>query len=74
MESNISRDHIAMEAMKVIIQASKRDATSFWNRLKRKITGTGNVATDYPSEKKVAKLAYEYADAMIAERDKNKEE
>lgn len=73
MESNISRDHIALEAMKCIMMTAKRRRT-LWNRV---------VTLFFPSEEESvinynnegqAKTAYQIADAMIKERNKTKEE
>lgn len=73
MESNITRDHIAMEAMKVLMYKIIKESTPFWYRLAR-FFGYGKVKTLIPDRKSISKLAYEFADAMIAEREKNKEE
>lgn len=73
MESNISRDHLAMEAMKTLIQVSVRDSSPIIWRIKRWF-GASDSRTSAVKPNVVAKLAYEYADAMIAEREKNKEE
>lgn len=69
MESNISRDHYALEAMKFIMMTAKRRRT-LWNRI---------VTLFFPSKEvsiteKQAKAAYQIADAMIKERNKTKEE
>lgn len=73
MESNISRDHIALEAMKCIMMSAKRRRT-LWNRI---------VTLFYPSKEASvisynfegqAEKAYQIADAMIKERNKTKEE
>lgn len=73
MEPNISRDHIALEAMKCIMMTAKRRRT-LWNRV---------VTLFFPSEEESvinynhegqAKAAYQIADAMIKERNKTKEE
>ena len=73
MESNISRDHIALEAMKCMMMTAKCRRT-LWNRV---------VTLFFPSEEESvinynhegqAKAAYQIADAMIKERNKTKEE
>ncbi|MBQ7822984.1 MAG: hypothetical protein IJ338_02220 [Bacteroidaceae bacterium] len=76
MESNISRDHLAMEAMKVILDKTLSEHYSFIERIKMWLFSGKSIPilTSCPNEEKVAKLAYKYADAMIAERDKDKEE
>lgn len=70
MESNISRDHIALEAMKIIIETSFYREETLWNKI-RALFGFGHNATDCIMKGTVAaKRAYEYADAMIEEREK----
>lgn len=73
MESNISRDYIALEAMKCIMMTAKRRRT-LWNRV---------ITLFFPSEEESvinynhegqAKAACQIADAMIKERNKTKEE
>lgn len=77
MESNISRDHLAMEAMKVLLDngvAISAKPITFSDKV-RKFLGlpyNGEVQDNYIKE--ISKGAYEIADAMIAERDKDKEE
>ena len=66
--SNISKDHIALEAMKVLMQISAKDNTPFWGRILR-FFGRGDVKTSVISTAHVADNAYRYADAMIAERE-----
>lgn len=61
MESNISKDHIALEAMAVILSKS--------------IEVKRNKFRDYddfnlPDPKGLAETAYDYAEAMIAERER----
>lgn len=61
MESNISRDHIALEAMATILSKS--------------IEVKRNKFRDYddfnlPDPKSLAETAYDYAEAMIAERER----
>ena len=69
MGSNISRDHIAMEAMKVLMQKTVSENLTLKNRI-RKFFGK-----DYNSKvqldiKTVAKISYNMADAMIEQREK----
>lgn len=73
MESNISRDHIALEAMKCIMMTTKRRRT-LWNMVVTLFfpsKGIGVISYDYEGQ---AKAAYQIADAMIKERNKTKEE
>ena len=58
MESNISRDHIALEAMKCIMMTAKRRRT-LWNRIVTLFFPSKEVSiTNYNSEKQ-AKAAYQ---------------
>lgn len=71
MESNISRDHIAMEAMKVIIRVSHVRQRTLWDWFRVLFLGRKPSAYNHTIlEKDCARCAYEYADAMIAEREK----
>lgn len=73
MESNISRDHIALEAMKCMMMTAKRRRT-LWNRVVTLFFPSKEVrVTNYYYEGQ-AKAAYQIADAMIKERNKTKEE
>ena len=67
MESNISLDHIALEAMKVILEKSANFKKSRLN---------GKVKFDLLRPNEIAEVAYDYAEAMIAERERrnNKED
>ncbi len=71
MESNISRDHIALEAMKIIYGKTSFARLSPINRL-RKLFGLSIPSQGYTSwgYEPIAKEAYSLADAMIAEREK----
>ena len=73
MESNISRDHIALEAMKIIFDKAAFRPLHLIDRI-RIMFGikTKRCRLDYPASEKVAEYAYELADAMIAEREKVK--
>jgi len=72
MESNITRDHIAMEAMKEIIRAGCRDSTPLKQRIRKWLFGSHNSITGFISEAETAWEAYKFADAMIAEREKTR--
>lgn len=64
MESNITRDHIALEAMKILMQ----------KRINVKKNLFGKVISINSIDKfLLANEAYNIADAMIAERERNKE-
>lgn len=64
-ESNISRDHIALDAMKVLLEKSARYKKS-------RLSGEFKSDLIYPDE--IAKVAYDYADAMIAERERRNQQ
>lgn len=67
--SNISRDHIAMEAMKVLMEKTVSNNLTLKNRI-RKFFGLNHKTYTGFDEKMIAKLSYEMADAMIAKREK----
>lgn len=72
MESNISRDHIALEAMKCMMMAAKRRRT-LWDRVVTLFFPSKEAGiTNYNSGKQ-AKAAYQIADAMIKGRNRTKE-
>lgn len=73
MESNISRDHIALEAMKCIMMTAKRRRT-LWNRVVTLFFPSKEASVTNYSYEGQAKSAYQIADAMIKERNKTKEE
>ena len=73
MESNISRDHIALEAMKCMMMTAKRRRT-IWNRIVTLFFPSKEVSVTNYYNKGQAKSAYQIADAMIKERNKTKEE
>lgn len=73
MESNISRDHIALEAMKCMMMTAKRRRT-LWNRAVTLFFPSKEVSITSCCYKGQAKSAYQIADAMIKERNKTKEE
>ena len=71
-ESNISRDHIAMEAMKELIAKAPVEV-SIWSRI-RVIFGKEykRVGIGFTT-KSLCRVAYEIADAMIEERNKKED-
>lgn len=75
MNSNILRDHIALEAMKIILDKAAFRPLHLIDRIRimfgRK---TERCRLDYPASEKVAEYAYEFADAMIKEREKQNNE
>lgn len=71
MESNISRDHIALEAMKMIFNANVRTQQTIWNKIKVLLFGGKPSINVFPNPEITAMAAYDYADKMIAARDKN---
>lgn len=72
-ESNISRDHIAMEAMKVLMQKNVSEYMTFKNKIK-KLFGLEYKSVIAYDEEWLAKMAYDFADAMIAQREKIQED
>lgn len=73
MESNISRDHIALEAMKVINSANVCVEQSIWNKIAVLFGKPKVITVRHVNPSISAKMAYEYADAMLAEREKTDE-
>lgn len=73
MESNISRDHIALEAMKCIMMSAKRRRT-LWNRIVTLFYLSKEASVTSYNFEGQAEKAYQIADAMIKERNKTKEE
>lgn len=70
MESNITRDHIALEAMKVIMEKTITKDLSLIGRIWKFFTGYIRSTTmNQYSPEKVAEIAYVFADAMIAQRE-----
>lgn len=69
-QSNISRDHIAMEAMKIIMQKTTREMLTPVNRLKRWLGMDYDARLSSFKDEKLAANAYDIADAMVAEREK----
>lgn len=69
MGSNISRDHIAMEAMKVLLERTVTEHISFSNRVK-KFFGLDFESYISFDEESLADMSYRIADTMIAQREK----
>ena len=65
-ESNISRDYIALEAMKVILEKTLAKGTNMFGFPKATDLTKENIAS-------VAEMAYDFADAMVNERRFRKE-
>ena len=70
MESNISRDHIALEAMKMVMSKYNYKTQTIWNKLWVLFGGKIKTKTSLGSPSKIAEIAYSFADAMLAERRK----
>lgn len=64
-ESNISKDHIALDVMKVLLEKSAK--------FKRSMLREG-VEPYLVNPNVIAKVAYDYADAMIAERERRNQQ
>ena len=70
-ESNISRDHIALEAMKIILDKSIKQRITPVQRIRKLAALRYEVRSFFiHNPANVAESAYEIADAMIAEREK----
>ena len=72
MESNISRDHIALEAFKVMLEKCISKRQSSWNKISSFFGGSVSEKINLPNDESLVRSAYRYADAMIAERNKEK--
>ena len=72
MGSNISRDHIALEAMKVILETSFCREESLMEKVRVFLGGRSQLHGNYLRAEIAAKMAYEYADAMLEERMKDR--
>lgn len=72
MESNISRDHIALEAFKIMLEKGICKRQSFWNKILSFLGGSVHEKINLPNDESLVRNAYRYADAMIAERNKEK--
>lgn len=71
MESNISRDHIAMEAMTILLNKTTELNTTIIDKIKSLFVADYSNVNCFDPEM-IAKEAYSIADAMIAEREKEK--
>lgn len=73
-QSNISRDHIAMEAMKVFLDKCGTPYHTLWDKVKKAL-GFG-YSRNWDSNKQtpmfIAQYSYCIADAMIEEREKKR--
>lgn len=72
MESNISRDHIALEAMKIVLNATIEHKQTLWNKICVLFGGEPVIKHKCTSERMAAAIAYRYADAMLEERMKDR--
>lgn len=72
-ESNISRDHIAMEAMKVLMQKTVSDSLTLKNKI-RKFFGMNYRTVASLDLKMIARISYDMADAMISQREKKQDD
>ncbi len=70
-ESNISRDHIALEAMKILLDKTTTVKTTVLGRIEQFFTSSRDSSSYLIQELPVelAELAYEIADAMIQARE-----
>lgn len=72
MNSNISRDHIALEAMKIVLDKSLVRAINPIDRIKEFFCkGETKTRLICIPQNEIAIFAYKLADAMIEERNKN---
>lgn len=70
MGSNISKDHIALEAMKMVMSNYNHKSQTIWNKIWVLLGGKAHIKTSLGSPNKIAEIAYSFADAMIKEREK----
>lgn len=68
-ESNITRDHLAMEAMKVIMEKSVRRRMSLKERIKSMFGKPVVERITMLNPVLIADVSYRVADAMIARRE-----
>lgn len=73
-QSNISRDHIALEAMKVIMRETTHEITSPVARIKRWLGLPHKSWLGGLTPGQLARKSYEIADAMVTERQNRKTE
>lgn len=69
-ESNISRDHIAMEAMKILLENTISKHLTLKNRIRNFFGRNYNANVNFVDSETLAKASYTIADAMIAQREK----
>ena len=74
-QSNISRDHIALEAMKIIFNKMTFILMPLTDRIRR-LFGRNVHSNGYSTSRYdfIAREAYKLADAMLAEREKENKE
>lgn len=73
-ESNITRDHLAMEAMKVIMEKSVRRRMSLKERIKSMFGKPVVERITMLNPVLIADVSYRVADAMIAKRQAEEKE
>lgn len=73
-ESNISRDHIALEAMKVIMRETTHEITTPMARVRRWLGLPYKSWLGGLDLGQLAAKSYDIADAMVAERQNRKTE
>lgn len=73
-QSNISRDHIALEAMKIIMRETTHEITSPAARIKRWLGLPHKSWLGGLTPGQLAAKSYDIADAMVAERQNRKTE
>lgn len=67
-QSNITYDHIALEAMKTIMRETTHEITTPVQRLKRWLGLPHESSFGGYQPKNIARQAHDIADAMVAER------
>lgn len=73
-ESNISRDHIAMEVMKILLDKSIVKSVPLIDKIRAFFGMPINAVTlTTVNHEQLAKNAYKIADKMIKEREKDKD-
>lgn len=72
MESNISRDHIALEVLKIVIDKTLMTGITPVNRIRRWLGLNFYITSTFMhNTETMASMSYKIADAMIEERRKN---